>query len=251
MIEEKRFDLSSMGLHLIAMALMLCDHLWATVIPGNDWMTCLGRLAFPIFAFMIVEGYFHTKNLKRYVLRLFLFALISEIPFNLMCSGNMIYPFHQNVMWTFLMGLGTVHLNELARRREKLWLCIMAAIGTLLIGYIMGYLTMTDYYGVGVVTVLVFYFLRGRKWWCLAGQIVALYYLNVEILCGLGYEVSICGREVFIVQQGLAVLALIPNMAVSWPPGTAQQSVSVHLLCVLSCSYGNFVFHRNNSRQLT
>ena len=207
---RKPFDLSSMGLHLIAMLLMLCDHLWATVISGNDWLTCLGRLAFPIFAFMIVEGYFHTKNLKRYVLRLLLFAFISEIPFNLMCSGSLIYPFHQNVMWTFLLGLAAVHLNELARHSEKLWLCIVAAIGTLLVGYILGFLTMVDYYGVGVITVLVFYFFRGRKWWCLAGQIVALYYLNVEMLGGLSYEVSILGRDILIVQQGLTLLALIP-----------------------------------------
>lgn len=39
------------------MALMLCDHMWATVVPGGQWMTNLGRLAFPIFAFQIAEGY--------------------------------------------------------------------------------------------------------------------------------------------------------------------------------------------------
>ena len=62
---KTKFDISSFGLHLLAMGLMLCDHLWATVVPGNDWLTCIGRLAFPIFAFMTVEGYFHTKNLKK------------------------------------------------------------------------------------------------------------------------------------------------------------------------------------------
>ena len=71
---SRRFETTSMSLHVIAMACMLCDHLWATVVPGNDWLTCVGRLAFPIFAFLIVEGYFHTGSLRRYVGRLLLCA---------------------------------------------------------------------------------------------------------------------------------------------------------------------------------
>ena len=54
------FDISAAMLHIIAMTFMLMDHLWATLLPAQDWLTCVGRLAFPIFAFMAVEGYFHT-----------------------------------------------------------------------------------------------------------------------------------------------------------------------------------------------
>lgn len=57
-------ETTSMSLHIIAMTCMLCDHLWGTIVPGNDWLTCVGRISFPIFAFLIVEGYFHTRNLK-------------------------------------------------------------------------------------------------------------------------------------------------------------------------------------------
>ena len=49
--------LNGLMLKLLAMALMLCDHMWATIVPGNQWMNDLGRLAFPIFAFQIAEGY--------------------------------------------------------------------------------------------------------------------------------------------------------------------------------------------------
>ena len=204
------FDLSSATLHIMAMIFMLCDHLWATIIPGNQWLTCLGRLAFPIFAFMIVEGYFHTGNLKRYALRLFLSALISEIPFNLMYSSSVIFPFHQNVIWTLLLGLGLIHINELAARKGKIWLRILTGCITVIAGFLLGTLTMVDYFGVGVVTILVFYFFRKRKWWCLLGQIVILYYLNVEVLSGLYFEITILGKTIHIVQQGLALLALVP-----------------------------------------
>jgi hypothetical protein len=208
-MKQRNWDLSSAALHILAMALMLCDHLWATVVPGNAWMTAVGRLAFPIFAFMIAEGYFHTSNHRKYAQRLLIFALLSEIPFNLMCGGSLLYPFHQNVLWTLLMGLGLIHWNEKAKE-SKLWRRILRGAASVAVGFIAGFLTMVDYYGVGVVTVLVFYFFRGRKWWCFLGQAAALYYLNVEILGGLYFEVSLLGQVLQIQQQGLALLALIP-----------------------------------------
>lgn len=206
-----RFEITSAALHILAMALMLCDHLWGTIVPGNDWLTCIGRLAYPIFAFMIVEGYCHTKNLKKYVLRLLIFALISEIPFNLVTGGMPFNPGHQNVLWTFLIAIGVIWLNERAAKKgRRLWLRILIAVSTVAAGALIGLVTMVDYYHVGVLTVLVFYFFRGRKWWCYLGQFACLVFLNFEMLGGFGYVFNIFGREVFFARQGLAVLALIP-----------------------------------------
>ena len=79
MEHRSRLETSSMSLHMMAMAFMLCDHLWGTIVPGNDWLTCIGRIAFPIFAFMIVEGYFRTKNLKRYIYYVFYYQLLGLV----------------------------------------------------------------------------------------------------------------------------------------------------------------------------
>ena len=62
----KRFGINALQLKILAMVFMLMDHMWATVIPGNEWMTCVGRLAFPIFAFQIAEGRAHTSDPKAY-----------------------------------------------------------------------------------------------------------------------------------------------------------------------------------------
>lgn len=209
-MKTHRFDLSSAALHILAMLFMLCDHLWGTIVPGNQWLTILGRLAFPIFAFLIVEGYTHTKNLRRYILRLLLFAVLSEIPFNLMLGGRIYNPVHQNVLWTFLLGLWIIHLNEQAKQKEKLWLTVFTACGTLALGMLLGTLAMVDYYGAGVATVLVFYFFRGRRWWNFVGQFFALYYLYTEVIGGLYFEVSLFGMTFEVVQQSLALFALVP-----------------------------------------
>lgn len=210
MKEKKQIAITSNVLHVLAMAFMLCDHLWGTVIPGNDWLTCIGRISFPIFAFMIVEGYFHTRNFKKYMLRLLIFAVISEVPFNLAMGSSVFYPIHQNVLWSFLISLGLIHWNEKIKAKQKLWLRILIGCVTVLIGCVVGLVTMVDYYHAGILTVLVFYFFRQKKWWSYLGQLAGLWYINMEILGGFGYEVQLFGKEFFFVRQGLALLALIP-----------------------------------------
>ena len=207
---SKNFELTAAVLHIIAMTLMLMDHLWATLLPAREWLTCARRVAFPIFAFMAVEGYFHTRSFKKYILRMLLFAVLSEIPFDLMYGGTWFYPVHQNVLWTFLLGLLGVWLMEQVRKKGKTWMYLLVCVLVVPAGLVLGTLCMVDYYGVGVLTVFVFYFLHGRKWWCFLGQLAALYWLNVELLGGLMYPVQLFGMEFELCQQGLALLALIP-----------------------------------------
>ena len=206
----KRIETTSASLHGMAMVFMLCDHLWGTVIPGNDWLTCIGRLTMPIFAFLLVEGYFHTSDLKKYAGRLALFALISEIPFNLAIGGRFFFPIHQNILWSFLISLWLIHRNERAKATGKLWRRILTGAATVALGTVLGLVTFVDYYHAGILTALVFYFFRGRKWWNYAGQALCLWYINTEVLGGLVYEFTLLGQNLVFHRQAFAMLALIP-----------------------------------------
>jgi len=205
-----KIETTSMSLHIMAMLFMLCDHLWGTIVPGNDWLTCIGRISFPIFAFMIVEGYFHTKNLKKYVCRLLLFAILSEIPFNLAMGSSVFFPVHQNVLWSFLISIGLIHLNEKAKRTRKILIKIAVGFVTVILGYLVGIITMVDFYHAGILTVLVFYFFRQKKWYSYIGQLLCLWYINIEMLGGFAYEFHFGGQTYFFSRQGLALLALVP-----------------------------------------
>lgn len=204
-----KLEMTSMLLHFFAMFFMLLDHMWVTVVPGNQqWMTCVGRLAFPIFAFLTVEGFFHTKNLKRYMGRMLVFALLSELPFNLMLSGSLLYPFHQNVLWCFLLGLCLMAGNEKAKSSGKLWIQLLVGVGTFFLGSLLGMITFVDYGAAGVQMVLLFYFFRGRNWWNYLVQLAGMIYINREI-GGLIYEFDLFGIDISFPQQCFAVFALV------------------------------------------
>lgn len=167
-------ETTSMSLRIIALTCMLCDHLWGTIVPGNDWLTCVGRISFPIFAFLIVEGYFHTRNLKKYVLRLLLFAILPEIPFNLAMGSSLFYPIHQNVLWSFLISLCLIRWNEKNKDSGKPWKRVLVGFASIVLGYILGLVTMVDFYHAGILTVLVFYFFKQKNWLSYAGQLIFL-----------------------------------------------------------------------------
>jgi hypothetical protein len=159
---------------------------------------------------MAVEGYFHTHSFKKYAQRMLIFALLSEIPFDLMYGGTWFYPVHQNVIWTLLIGLLGIRAMEAVREKGKTWLYLLTCVAVTVLGFALGTLGMVDYYGMGVLTVFVFYFLRGREWWKLLGQIAALYWINVSLIGGQIFPIELFGLEFEVCEQGLALLSLVP-----------------------------------------
>ena len=105
-------------------------------------------------------------------------------------------------VWSYLYNARSVGMmHTLPIRREGLFVTnVLSGLTMMAIPYAV----------TGVLTVLVFYFFRGRAWWCLAGQLLALYWLNVEMLGGLMYPVQLFGVSFEICQQGFALLALVP-----------------------------------------
>lgn len=186
-MEDKRGGLASLKrldalqLKLIAMALMLSDHIWYVFLQDKgiafEWMTWIGRLAFPIFAFQIVEGFVHTHNFWRYWRRMILFALVSEIPFNLAFGGGLHYPDQQNVMFTFSIALPLLAL--IRKSREKGGAAYpLTFIGCALLGYFLGHLAQVDYYGDGVLVVLLFYLFRDLRFRRI-GELATLAFINL------------------------------------------------------------------------
>lgn len=125
-----RCSLSGTALKTIACITMLVDHIGASCIeagiltPGLDIGTLsrdtlsayplyrldmvlrfTGRLAFPIFCFLLVEGFVYTHNVKGYLGRLVLFGLLSEVPFDLAFFRTPFALDHQNVYWTLALGV--------------------------------------------------------------------------------------------------------------------------------------------------
>ncbi len=200
--------LTSNMLRILAMIFMVCDHLWARVVPGNDWMTYIGRMTFPIFAFMISEGFIHTSNLKKYIFRLLGFALISEIPFNLFYGGSWFYPYHQNVMFTLLFGLLAIMLIDKAKKNRDAKTVVKTVLLLILLG-IASFIGFVDYGFWGFLTVVMFYLFRNFPFAWFA-QLVAMLLMNLILFEGQTIPVEIFGHTTEFATQGFAVFSLIP-----------------------------------------
>ena len=155
-----RASLNSTSLKLIALIIMAIDHVGMVFFPAQMWLRAIGRIAMPIFAFCVAEGFTHTHSRKKYLLRLVIFAVISELPFDLALSGGPDRTW-QNVMFTFAFAVAALLCYELLNKKDDLphriasW-TVVAAIA------LAAELCSTDYGFSGVALVFFFYILRGK-----------------------------------------------------------------------------------------
>ena len=170
----------------IAMIAMAIDHAAVEIIyqnhlhsAGEYWnmlglaMRLIGRMAFPLYCFMLVQGFLHTKSWNKYVLRTALFAALSEIPFNLVVSGTLRDPDAQNTIVLMVIGLLTMkgmeaaeNLIDRAQEQEPsemlsvfrgIFLVLITAIGAILADFLHA-----DYGSFGLLLIVLFYLLRHR-----------------------------------------------------------------------------------------
>ena len=174
--------LSGSVLKLIAVISMFIDHSCLVFAPEFPFLTTpflsimgkkitiyyilrkIGRLAFPIYCFLIGEGFAHTRNQKNYILKLLLFAILSELPFNLMVSGRLFCLTQQNVFFTLFFGALSIYLFESTKGELKKAVLMLAVLTAALLMRI-------DYGLSGVVLILLIYILKKHR----AAQAVAAF----------------------------------------------------------------------------
>ncbi|SEL94617.1 TraX protein [Butyrivibrio sp. ob235] len=165
-------------LKIIAMISMVFDHVGDMFLPGVMRPRMIGRLAMPLFAFCIAEGYIHTRDKKRYILRLGIFALISEIPFDLAFDGK-IGLGHQNIMLTFFLSVLALKLFDIIRGEVKedtgKYSVVKSICGTLVIIAMafIALLVKADYTVFAVISVFLFYVFKNSKHFLRTGVGVA------------------------------------------------------------------------------
>lgn len=146
--------MSSFVLKIIAIVTMFIDHIGYAIFGKFSFFNYIGRIAFPIFAFQISEGYIHTRNLKKYFLRLFIFALISQIPFMLfykLISNT----FELNIFFTLLLGLACIYIYDKSKYK------FTSIILSIVIGIIAEF-SHCDYGFYGVAIILLFYIFKNN-----------------------------------------------------------------------------------------
>lgn len=190
--------LEGFTLKWIAIVSMVIDHFGSIVmdgvlapyrIDGLIWFTAdmpffirsaptiktvceaFGSIAFPIFCFLLVEGFLHTRSRLKYGLRMGLFALVSEIPFNLAHKQSVFYPNLQNVMFTLCIGIFTLYAIAWVQERfaARRALSILSVIGVTLAGAGLAYLVRSEYVFLGILCIVLLYVLRSNRYWQLAG----------------------------------------------------------------------------------
>lgn len=207
--------ISQETLKLIACVTMLIDHIAAVLVVPSDaiyysdvqlyttmaWinlvMRCIGRIAFPIFCFLLVEGVHHTRNPKKYVRRLTIGMLLSEIPFDLAFFPDGISWAHQSVMVTLLLGcILVLCMNRSKGFRKLLWIVPF---------YFAAEWLHTDYGGDGILLIALFALAKGtkhEKWWQLAAMF--LLYWDFSFTC------RYYNLDIYLPMNRLPLLAAVP-----------------------------------------
>ena len=222
-IQGKR-GLSSAVLKNIAVVTMLIDHIGAVIVTrlliqnglyeamvdqetysawiaqnGRSYgiymaMRVIGRFAFPIYCFLLVEGFQKTHDVKKYLGRMFLFALLSEVPFDLALSGRVWSMEYQNVFFTLFIGLVVIAGLQLVERHfagsqmgKRLLRTGLDAV-IIIAGCALALILKTDYSFKGILAITVLYLFRNRKkaqvW---AGVIVFLLMDGLEMIAALSF----------------------------------------------------------------
>lgn len=163
---------------------MILDHAAIRLFPEYPVLHVIGRIAFPIYAFLIVEGFFRTRDVGKYMRNLLVCALLSEIPFDLATAGTVLEAGHQNTLFTLFLGVLLLYLYEKQYRLMEKIFCVVTIM-------LLADILRLDYGAWGILMIFCFYLFRDDR----IGKIVSVTLINVFLFGSL---------------QSYAVLALFP-----------------------------------------
>ncbi|MEW9096059.1 MAG: TraX family protein [Clostridiaceae bacterium] len=203
---SRKRGLSGSTLKIMAVISMLIDHIAAVLILVGIYykfipyaentamyyssnlktiyrlMRAVGRISFPIFCFLLVEGYIHTSNKKKYALRLFIFALISEIPFNLAFGNKIFIPASRlnNVFFTLFLGVCVMYIIEFINNKKinKVATAI-AIIATIVVFGVIAKFIRCDFNYYGILCIALFYIFRENRLLQILSGIIVFSYLAI------------------------------------------------------------------------
>lgn len=157
--------MTNFKLKLIAIITMLIDHIGYIFFPEITVFRIIGRIAFPIFCFLIVEGYYHTSDIKKYLIRLGIFAVISEIPYSIVFNRNW------NVFITLFLGLLALYLYDKYKQKD-----IQLSNFIIFIVALSASIIQCDYGEYGILLIFIFYYFRNDF------NSIVKYFLGLNIL---------------------------------------------------------------------
>lgn len=168
--------MTGLALKIIALSTMIIDHYGAIFQSNIMIYRIIGRLAFPIYCFLLVEGYTHTSDIKKYASRLLIFAFISEIPFDL-AFFDQVGTWHQNIFFTLFIGLAAIYFIDKKygkyNYRKSILITLAAAV--------LATLLRTDYQYIGIIYIVAFYYTRNYpKEKRLVAAAVIMFVANIE-----------------------------------------------------------------------
>ncbi len=191
--------MNSFALKMVALLTMIVDHIGYefTSVFNTMFLRQIGRVAMPIYCFLIAEGCRKTSNLKKYLLRLGMFAFISEIPFDLFASRKVFWFEHQNVFFTLFLGAAAVFVYEEFKKRidesvegKKGIYLFMAAVISLCSMSLIAYLLKTDYDIYGVAAVFLCYLAEHKVLRVLNVLIVFIAFYHSQVFFMIGATVA-------------------------------------------------------------
>ena len=195
---QEKFQINGAVLKYIAFISMFIDHFNKAIITPllnyqqplvfiSSLFDIIGRIAFPIFAFMIVEGFYKTKSRGKYLRNLLIFAIISEIPYDMFQSKVFINNRSQNIMWALALGLFTlIIVDKLKEKIKNKYIWIFVSVIIVAINAILATLLSFDYDYYSIIIIFILYIFYDKRF---VGSLLSYLVIIKEIYAILGFAI--------------------------------------------------------------